>query len=137
MALQPANTKYRKEMKGKMHGLADRGNSLTVGQFGLQSLERCRMTGNQIESARKIIVRETKRKGKLWLRIFPDRPVTSKPAEVRMGSGKGEVSHYIAIVKPGRILFELGGVDEETARIAFTKCMAKLPVHTKFITKVV
>lgn len=133
--LQPADTKYRKMHKGRNRGYATSGNALTVGEYGLQSLESCLMKGNQIESARKTIVRETKRKGKLWLRIFPDKPITSKPAETRMGSGKGEVSHYVAVVKPGRILFELGGVDEATARLALTKAMAKLPVSTKIVTK--
>lgn len=131
--LQPANTKYRKQMKGRMRGLATKGNKLTVGEYGLQSLERIRLTGNQIESVRKVIVRETKRKGKLWLRVFPDKPITHKPAEVRMGSGKGDVDHYVAVVKPGRILMELSGIDEQTARLAFGKAAAKLPIKTKFL----
>ena len=131
--LQPKQTKYRKQMKGRMRGLAQNGNKLTVGEYGLQSLERMRLTGNQIEAARKVIVRETKRKGKLWLRVFPDKPITKKPAEVRMGSGKGDVDHYVAVVKPGRILMELSGIDEQTARLAFGKAAAKLPVKTKFL----
>lgn len=135
MALQPADTKYRKMHKGRNRGNASSGNALTVGEFGLQAMEAYPMTGNQIEAARKTIVRETKRKGKLWLRIFPDKPITSKPAETRMGSGKGEVSHYVAVVKPGKILFELGGVDEETAILALTKAKAKLPIETKVISK--
>lgn len=134
--LQPSSTKYRKQMRGRMKGLANVGNSLTVGEFGLKSMERVQMTGNQIESARKVIARETGRKGKLWLRVFPDKPIT-KVAEVRMGSGKGPLDHYVAIIKPGRILFELGGVSEEIALRAFTKAMAKLPVHCTFIKKIV
>ncbi len=133
--LQPKTTKYRKSMKGRNRGVASSGNTLSVGEFALASQEAYMMTGNQIESARKVIVRETKRKGKLWLRVFPDKPITSKPAEVRMGSGKGEVSHYVSVVKPGRILFELGGIDEATARLALTKASKKLPVATKIITK--
>ena len=133
--LQPKTTKYRKSMKGRNRGVASSGNTLSVGEFALASQEAYMMTGNQIESARKVIVRETKRKGKLWLRVFPDKPITSKPDEVRMGSGKGEVSHYVAVVKPGRILFELGGIDEVTARLALTKASKKLPVATKIITK--
>lgn len=135
--LSPAKTKYRKmfKLKGSMSGLASRGNQVTVGEYGLQTLERCNMTGNQIEAARKVIVRETGRKGKLWLRIFPSKPVTNKPAEVRMGSGKGDVVKYVAVVKPGKLLFELGGVDLATAKLALEKASAKLPVKTKFIVK--
>ena len=133
--LQPSRTKYRKEMKGRMKGLSNRGNSLTVGDFAMQTLVRYRLTGNQLEAARKTIVRETKRKGKLWLRVFPNKPITHKPAEVRMGGGKGDVDHYVAVVKPGRIIMELGGVDEATARLAFKKASAKLPIKVRFIKK--
>jgi len=133
--LQPSRTKYRKEMKGRMKGLSNRGNSLTVGDFAMQTLVRYRLTGNQLEAARKTIVRETKRKGKIWLRVFPNKPITHKPAEVRMGGGKGDVDHYVAVVKPGRIIMELGGVDEATARLAFKKASAKLPIKVRFIKK--
>lgn len=133
--LQPAQTKYRKQMKGRIPGIATSGNKLTVGEFGLQSLDRTLMTGNQIEAARKVIVRETQRKGKLWLRIFPDKPITHKPAETRMGSGKGDLSHYVAIVKPGRLLFELGGVNREIALNALNKAAKKLPIKVRFIEK--
>lgn len=133
--LEPKRTKFRKMMKGRMRGIASNGSVITVGEFALQSLGRIYLTGNQIEAARKVIARETGRKGKLWLRVFPDKPITSKPAETRMGSGKGELSHYVVIIKPGRILFELGGVSEEIAHRAFSKAMKKLPIECKFISK--
>lgn len=133
--LQPSQTKHRKQMKGRVRGVSNVGNTLSVGEYGLKSMERTMMTGNQIEAARKVIVRETGRKGKLWLRVFPDKPITKKPAEVRMGSGKGPLDHYVAVVRPGRVLFELGGVSEEIANKAFTKAMAKLPVHCVIINK--
>ncbi|QQR93344.1 50S ribosomal protein L16 [bacterium] len=133
--LQPARTKYRKQMKGRMGGLAFSGNSLTVGNYGIQALERCRITPNQIEAARRVIVRETQRKGKLWLRIFPDKPITKKPAETRMGSGKGDIDHYVAIVKPGRVIFELSGVSKEIAKTALEKAAKKLPIHVRFLIK--
>lgn len=133
--LQPSQTKRRKQMKGRSRGVANVGNSLTVGEFALKAMDRFMMTGNQIEAARKVIVRETGRKGKLWLRVFPDKPITRKPAEVRMGSGKGALDHYVCVIKPGRVLFELGGVPEEIAKLAFSKAMAKLPVKCIIITK--
>lgn len=134
--LAPAKTKYRTsfKLKGSMSGNATTGNTLTMGQFGLQALERCNMTANQIEAARKVIVRHTNRKGKLWVNVFPNKPVSQKPAEVRMGSGKGALSHYVAVVKPGRILFELGGVEIATAKLALMNAAAKLPVAVRFIT---
>ncbi len=133
--LQPSRTKYRKEMRGRMKGISTRGSKVTVGEFGLQALDRCWLTGQQIESARKAIVRETKRKGKLWLRVFPSKPFTKKPAEVRMGSGKGDVEGYVFVLKPGRVLFELGGVTEQVANDAFKRASDKLPIKTRVITK--
>ncbi len=133
--LQPSRTKYRKEMRGRMKGISTRGSKVTVGEFGLQALDRCWLTGQQIESARKAIVRETERKGKLWLRVFPSKPFTKKPAEVRMGSGKGDVEGYVFVLKPGRVLFELGGVTEQVANDAFKRASDKLPIKTRVITK--
>lgn len=134
--LQPKREKFRKSFNPKMKGNpALKGTHLTVGEFGLQSTGRSWLTASQIESARKAIVRETKRKGKLWLRVFPHIPVTAKPAEVGMGKGKGDVDQHIIPLKPGRIMFELGGVTEEVAREAFRKAAQKLPVLTKFVIK--
>jgi large subunit ribosomal protein L16 len=132
--LQPSQTKHRKQMKGRMRGIASRGNSLTVGEFGLQALDRCWLTANHLEAVRKVLVRETERKGKLWLRVFPDKPITKKPAETRQGSGKGDLDHYVAVVKPGKLIFELGGVSKEVAERAFTKAMAKLPIKCRILT---
>lgn len=123
------------KLKGSMAGIATTGNSLSVGDYGLQSLDRYNLTGNQIEAARKVIVRETSRKGKLWLRVFPSKPITHKPAETRMGSGKGDLDHYVAVVKPGKLIFEMSGVSREVAERAFKKAAAKLPVTVRFITK--
>ncbi|MBD3280254.1 50S ribosomal protein L16 [Candidatus Dojkabacteria bacterium] len=133
--LQPKQTKHRKQFRGRMKGRALTGNRVTVGEFGLQSTDRAWLNGNQIESARKAIVRETKRKGKLWLRVFPDKPYTAKPAEVGMGKGKGDVQGYVFVLKPGRIIFELGGVDEQVARAALKRASDKLPVKTRVVTK--
>jgi large subunit ribosomal protein L16 len=134
--LQPKRTKYRKHFKiRKILGVATKGNKLTVGEFGLQSLESIRLHANQIESARKVIVRETKRKGKLWVRAFPDIPYTKKPAEVKLGKGKGDVEGYIAIIKKGRVIFELGGIEKATAVKALTLCAQKLPVKTRVILR--
>ena len=133
--LQPKQTKHRKQFRGRMKGQALSGNRVTVGEFGLQSTDRVWLTGNQIESARKAIVRETKRKGKLWLRVFPDKPYTRKPAEVRMGTGKGDVEGYVFVLKPGRMIFEIGGVSEEVARAALKRASDKLPVKTRVVTK--
>lgn len=133
MILSPKKTKFKKAFKGKIHGKAKRGYKIAFGHFALKALEPERIKGNQIESARKAINGYLKRTGKLWIRVFPDIPVTKKPTEVRMGKGKGAVEYYICRVKPGRILFELGSVTEEQASKAFTKAAAKLPIKTKFI----
>jgi large subunit ribosomal protein L16 len=133
--LQPKRTKFRKIHKGRIHGDAKGGTTLNFGEFGLKALEPERMTARQIEAARRAITRHMKRVGKLWIRVFPDTPVTKKPAEVRMGSGKGGVEYWAAKVKPGRVLFELEGVSEEIARHAFELGAAKLPVKTKFIKR--
>ncbi|MBS0631026.1 MAG: 50S ribosomal protein L16 [Verrucomicrobia bacterium] len=135
MALAPARTKYRKTMKGSRAGNAKRGNTLAFGEFGLQSLTRGPMTGQQIEAARVTISRHLKRKGKLWIRVFPHKPVTKKPAEVRMGQGKGPVEFYVAVIKPGAILFELAGVSQSIAKEAFRLADAKLPFHCRFIQR--
>lgn len=133
--LQPKKTKYRKQQKGRSKGLATRGTSLAFGAFGLKSLGTKWITSRQIEASRMAIVRYLKRRGKLWIRIFPDKPVTSKGTEVPMGGGKGSVDHYVFPIKPGRILFELGGVTEEQARTALKKASHKLPIKTKFIKR--
>ena len=133
--LQPKRTKYKKEMRGKMRGLETRGVELSMGEFGLKSITRAWVESNQLESARKAIVREMKRKGKLWIRVFPQHSYTQRPPEVRMGKGKGDVAGYVAVVKPGRIIFEMSGVSEVVAKEAFRKAAQKLPVLTKFITK--
>ena len=133
--LSPKRLKFRKQHKGRIHGLAKGGSSLSFGSFGLKALSPERITARQIEAARRAITREMKRAGRLWIRIFPDVPVTDKPAEVRMGKGKGSVEFWVARVKPGRILFEAEGIDEATARSAFALGAAKLPVKTKFVKK--
>ena len=133
--LQPKEEKYRKKFRGKMAGKATRGNKITVGEYALKATTRGWITANQFESARKAVVRYTKRKGKLWIRIFPDKSYTLKPAEVKMGGGKGEIQGYVAVVKPGRVLFELGGVDRDLAAEALKRAGDKLPVRTKFISK--
>src|SRR5437764_650013 len=135
MALAPAFTRYRKSQKGSRAGNAKRGNTLAFGEYGLQSLSRGPMTGQQIEAARVAISRHLKRKGKLWIRIFPHKPVTKKPAEVRMGQGKGPVEYYVAVIKPGAVLFELAGVPVATAKEAFRLADAKLPFHCRFIQR--
>ena len=135
--LQPKKQKYRKRFNPNMGGKATKGFKVTFGEYGLQSLTRSWLTARQIESARKAIVRETKRRGKLWLKVFPDVPVTAHAAETRMGGGKGDVDHYILAVKPGRIIFELGGVDEKIAKEAFRKAAQKLPVLTRFVFKTI
>jgi len=135
MALAPSRTKYRKSQKGRNTGNAKRGNTLAFGEFGLQSLTRGPMTGRQIEAARVTITRHLKRKGKLWIRVFPHKPVTSKPAEVRMGKGKGSVDHYVAVIKPGTMLFELSGVPATIAKEAFRLADAKLPFHCRFLSR--
>jgi large subunit ribosomal protein L16 len=133
--LMPKRTKYRKMYRGRMKGKASRGNTLSFGDYGLQALEPCWMTSRQIEAARRAIVRHVKRGGKLWIRVFPDKPVTSKPAETRMGGGKGAVDHWVAVVKPGRIIFEMAGVQEEAAREAMRLASHKLPIRTRFISR--
>jgi len=135
MALAPARTKFRKVMKGSRDGNAKRGNTLAFGEFGLQSLTRGPMTGQQIEAARVTISRHLKRKGKLWIRVFPHKPVTKKPQEVRMGQGKGPVEYYVAVIKPGAVLFELAGVSVTVAKEAFRLADAKLPFHCRFIAR--
>ncbi len=130
---QPKRTKYRKQFRGKMRGTARRGSQLDYGEYGLKALGRSWVTARQIESARRAVTHYTKRGGKLWIRIFPDKPVTKKPNEVRMGGGKGSVDHYVAVVRPGRILFEISGVSEEIAEEAFRRASSKLPLKTVFI----
>jgi len=134
--LQPKRTKFRKQFKGRIHGVASSGALLNFGQFGLKALEPERVTARQIEAARRAITREMKRQGRVWIRIFPDVPVSAKPAAVRMGSGKGAPDHWVARVKPGRIMFELDGVSEEIARSALTLGAAKLPIKTRFIQRI-
>jgi len=134
--LQPKRTKFRKQFKGRIHGVASSGALLNFGQFGLKAMAPDRITARQIEAARRAITREMKRQGRVWIRIFPDVPVSAKPAEVRMGSGKGAPDHWVARVKPGRIMFELDGVSEEIARSALTLGAAKLPIKTRFIQRI-
>lgn len=133
--LMPKRTKYRKQMRGRMTGKAQRGNTLARGDYGLQALEPSWITNRQIEAARIAMTRYIKRGGNVWIRIFPDKPVTAKPAETRMGSGKGAPEYWVAVVKPGRVLFELGGVTEETAREALRLAAYKLPIRTKIIKR--
>lgn len=133
MPLMPKRTKHRKMMKGKNRGKATRGTEVTYGEFGLETLEAGWITSNQIEAARIAMTRFIKRGGNVWIKIFPDKPITKKPAETRMGSGKGAVEYWVAVVKPGRILFEMAGVSEDVAREAFRLAAHKLPVKTKFV----
>ena len=133
--LSPKRVKYRRVMRGRLTGKALRGNKVTYGDFGLQSLEPCWITANQIEAARIAMTRYIKRGGKVWIKIFPDKPVTEKPAETRMGSGKGSPEYWVAVVKPGRVMFEIGGVSEEVAREALRLAANKLPVKCKFVMK--
>ena len=133
--LQPKKTKYRKAFKGRIKGASKGGVALNFGSYGLKSLEPERVTARQIEAARRAITRHIKRQGRLWIRIFPDVPVSSKPAEVRMGSGKGAPEYWVARVKPGRILFELDGVPGELARDAFARAAEKLPIRVKFVAR--
>ena len=133
--LQPKRTKYRKQFKGKIHGAAKGGTALNFGEYGLKAVERGKITARQIEAARRAMTRHIKRGGKVWINIYPDRPLTKKPAEVRMGSGKGSPEWWIANVKPGRVLFELAGVDEELAREALRRAQHKLPMKTRFVTR--
>jgi large subunit ribosomal protein L16 len=135
MLLAPSRYKYRKQHRGRMRGNAQRGNTLAFGEFGLQSLEPCWLEARQIEAARIALTRFMKRGGKVWIRVFPDKPITAKPAETRMGSGKGAVDHYVSVVKPGRIIFEIGGVSEEVAKEAVRLASHKLPIKTRFLTR--
>ena len=133
--LQPKKVKHRKQQKGRMRGKAYRGSKLSFGDFGLQAVEGSRMTARQIEAARVAMTRYVKRGGKVWIRVFPDKPVTKKPAETRMGKGKGNPEYWVAVVKPGRMMFELEGVPEDVARRAFDLAAAKLPIKTRFVMR--
>ena len=133
--LLPKRVKYRRVMRGRLKGKATRGNKVSYGEFGLQSTEPCWITSNQIEAARIAMTRYIKRGGKVWIKIFPDKPITEKPAETRMGSGKGSPEYWVAVVKPGRVMFEIGGVAEETAREALRLAMHKLPVQCKIVAR--
>jgi len=133
--LMPKRFKYRKMHRGRMKGMATRGEVLSFGDYGLQAMECCWMTSRQLEAARRAIVHHVKRGGKIWIRVFPDKPVTAKPAETRMGGGKGVVDHYVAVIKPGRLIFELAGVSQETAREAMRLAAQKLPIHTRFVAR--
>jgi len=134
--LMPKRTKYRKQMRGRMTGKSYRGATISFGDYGLQALEPVWMTSRQIEAARRAIVRYIRRRGKIWIRVFPDKPFTKKAAETRMGNGKGAVEYYVAVVRPGRILFEMGGVPEDLAREALRLAAAKLPIRTKFVKRI-
>jgi len=131
--LQPKRRKYRKEQKGRNTGIATRGNAVSFGEFGLKAMGRGRLTARQIESARRAMTRHIKRGGRIWIRIFPDKPISKKPAEVRMGNGKGNVENYVAEIQPGKVLYEIQGVPEALAREAFTLAAAKLPLSTTFV----
>ncbi|MDQ7090239.1 MAG: 50S ribosomal protein L16 [Methylococcales bacterium] len=135
--LQPKRTKFRKQHKGRNNGMAQRGSSVSFGEFGLKSTSRGRITARQIEAARRTITRHVKRGGKLWIRIFPDKPITKKPLEVRMGKGKGSVEYWVAQIKPGTMLYEIQGVPEELAREAFALAAAKLPIKTTFAARTI
>lgn len=133
--LMPKRVKYRRQHRGRMKGKAQKGNQLAYGEYGLQALEATWMTANQIEAARRAMTRYIKRGGSIWIKVFPDKPVSKKPAEVRMGSGKGSPEYWVAVVKPGRVLFEMSGVSEEIAREAMRLAANKLPIKTKFIQR--
>ena len=135
MLLAPSRYKYRKQHRGRMKGSAQRGSTLAFGEFGLQALEPCWLEARQIESARIALTRFMKRGGKVWIRVFPDKPISAKPAETRMGKGKGAPEYWVAVVKPGRILYEMEGVPESVAREAMRLAAQKLPVHTKFVMR--
>jgi large subunit ribosomal protein L16 len=132
---QPKKVKHRKMMKGRMTGKAYRGSTVSFGDFGLKALEPAWITARQIEAARIALTRHVKRGGKVWIRIFPDKPITKKPAETRMGKGKGSPEYWVAVVRPGRIMYEMSGVPEEIAREAFRLASAKLPIHTTFVKR--
>jgi large subunit ribosomal protein L16 len=133
--LQPKRTKFRKQHKGRNRGLAQAGNKVSFGEFGLKAVARGRLTARQIESARRAMTRHNKRGGKIWIRVFPDKPITQKPLEVRMGSGKGNVEYWVAQIQPGKVLYEVEGVPEELAREAFALAAAKLPLATSFVKR--
>ena len=135
--LQPKRTKFRKQFKGKNRGLAQAGNRVSFGEYGLKATERGRVTARQIEAARRAMTRHIKRGGKIWIRIFPDVPISSKPLEVRMGKGKGNVDHWVAKIQPGSVLYEMEGVSEELAREAFRLAANKLPIKTTFVQRTV
>jgi len=135
--LQPKRTKFRKVHKGRNRGLAHRGSNVSFGEYGLKATGRGRITARQIEAARRAMTRHIKRGGKIWIRIFPDKPITKKPVEVRMGKGKGNVEYWVALIQPGRMLYEMEGVDEELAREAFRLAARKLPVATTFVKRTV
>ena len=133
--LQPKRTKFRKQHKGRNRGLALRGSKVSFGEFGLKAIGRGRLTARQIEAARRAMTRHIKRGGKIWIRVFPDKPITTKPLEVRLGKGKGNVEYWVALIQPGRVLYEMDGVSEELAREAFALGAAKLPVETSFVRR--
>ncbi len=133
--LQPKRTKFRKQHKGRNRGLAQRGNSVSFGEYGLKAIDRGRLTSRQIEAARRAMTRHVKRGGKIWIRVFPDKPITKKPLEVRQGKGKGNVEYWVALVQPGSLLYEMSGVTEDIAREAFKRAAAKLPIATAFVTR--
>jgi large subunit ribosomal protein L16 len=133
--LQPKRTKFRKQFKGRNRGLAQRGNQVSFGEYGLKAVGRGRLTARQIEAARRAMTREIKRGGKIWIRVFPDKPITKKPLEVRQGKGKGNVEYWVAQVQPGAVLFEMSGIDESISREAFRLAAAKLPIATTFVTR--
>jgi large subunit ribosomal protein L16 len=135
--LQPKRTKFRKQHKGRNRGLAQSGNKVSFGEYGLKAVERGRLTARQIEAARRAMTRHVKRGGKIWIRVFPDKPITEKPLEVRQGKGKGNVEYWVAQIQPGRMLYEMQGVTEEIAREAFKLAAAKLPIKTTFVTRTV
>jgi large subunit ribosomal protein L16 len=133
--LQPKRTKFRKVQKGRNRGLSQRGSKVSFGEFGLKAVDRGRITARQIEAARRAMTRHVKRGGKIWIRVFPDKPITNKPLEVRMGKGKGGVEYWVAQIQPGKVLYEMEGVSEELAREAFALAAAKLPVRTTFVKR--
>ena len=135
--LQPKRTKFRKEQKGRNRGLAQRGSSVSFGEYALKAIGRGRMTARQIEAARRAMTRRVKRGGQIWMRVFPDKPITNKPLEVRQGKGKGNVEYWVAQIKPGKILYEMEGVPEEVAKDAFRLAAAKLPFATKFVKRTI
>ena len=133
--LQPARRKYRKEQKGRNKGIATRGTKVSFGEYGLKAIGRGRLTARQIEAARRAMTRYVKRGGRIWIRIFPDKPISQKPAEVRMGNGKGNPEYYVAEIQPGKVIYEMDGVDEALAREAFALAAAKLPIETTFVVR--